>query len=159
MTSRELTEAVKIIRKKDTAGATVPVVTTMTLRMSESESNIITEAIEEAKKLCESDNAVVALEMICQDWLADKGVTPERTSLDDFVTFLEATYNVKMTYKAKKKGKATKAEAKKVEKAAEKKAADRKNGKEGKEEEASIEDLLGEEEGETNLEDVLDLED
>lgn len=115
MTSRELTEAVKIVRKRDVTGVDVPTVTTMTLRMSESEANIITEAIEEAKKLTENENAVIALEMICQDWLADKGSAPERTNIDDLVAYMEEVYEVKVTYKkAKKKKSVSKDKSEKV---------------------------------------------
>jgi len=103
MSSRELTEAVKIVRLKDTKGTTVPVVTKMVLMMSEAEATIVLEAIEEAKKLCNSDNVVVALEMICQDWLADKGVQPERTTLERQIDYLERMYGVQLTVKAQKK--------------------------------------------------------
>lgn len=102
MTSREVTEAVKIVRRKDTTGVSVPVVTTMTFKMGESEANIITEAIEEAKRLCSSDNATVALEMICQDWLLEKGVAPQMANLDDHLHFLEASFGVDISYKPKK---------------------------------------------------------
>ena len=99
MTSRELAEAAKIVRKKDTSEIDVPSITTLTLRMTEAEANVILEAIEEAKNLCDSTNAVIAVEMICQDWLTAKGVTPERTSLKDYITYIEKLYGVKVSVK------------------------------------------------------------
>jgi len=96
MTSRELAEAAKIVRKKDTTDMDVPSITTLTLRMTEAEANVILEAIDEAKNLCDSTNAVIAMEMICQDWLTAKGVTPQRTSLKDYIDYIEKLYGVKV---------------------------------------------------------------
>jgi hypothetical protein len=105
MTSRELTEAVRTVRKKDTSGTEVPTITTMTFRMSEAEASVITDAIEVAKRLCGSDNAVVALEMVCQDWMEAKGQQPERAKLEDTVKYLEAVYGVAITWKQVPKNK------------------------------------------------------
>jgi len=158
MTSRELAEAVKLVRKKDTKGSKdLPTITTMTLRMSESEANIITDAIEEAKKLTESDNAVVALEMICQDWAESQGSTPVRKSIDDHVKYLETVYGVTITVKGKPKvqeaaeeeaeEKPTKAKTKaKAKPKAKAKAKTKAAAKEEEGEESSdqdIDDLLG----------------
>lgn len=137
MTSRELTEAVKIIRTKDTKGTAVPVVTRMALVMSEAEATIILEAIEEAKKLCNSDNIVVALEMICQDWLSDKGVQPERTTLERQIEYLERTYGVHLSVTAQPKKKSGESSGSKAADVVAK--ATRKKGG------SSIDDLLGEE--------------
>lgn len=135
MTSRELTEAVQVSRKADTSQAgPVPTITTMTFRLSEAEANIITEALEEAKKLTETDNAVMALEIICQDWLEQKGISPTRTNLDDRVKFLEAAYGVDITWHPKCAAEETPEEkeekkdtkARKTEAKADKKAAARK---------------------------------
>ena len=156
-TSREVTEAVKLMRRKDTKGADLPTITTMSLRMSESEANIITDAIEEAKKLTESDNAVVALEMICQDWMTDQGQTPQKSSIEDHIEHLQRVYGVTLTVKkatkaqqaaAAKKAKAAaakkkttaKRKSKKAEAEAEVEAAEAANGDEG---EQDIDDLLG----------------
>jgi len=135
MTSRELGEAVKVSRSPDrTAMGTVPHITTMKFSMGESEANIITEAIEEAKRLTSSDSAVVALEMICQEWLESKGVAPQRTSLDDHIKYLKRVYGVDITWASKtaeKEEKAANDKARGAEARAEKKAAGRKEkGKE-----------------------------
>jgi hypothetical protein len=160
MTTRELTDAVKVVRKADPDSKdSVPMVTTMTFKMGEAEANVITQAVEEAKKLVDSSNPTLALEMICQDWMAEKGSLPERTSLEDHIAYLEKVYSVKLTYKAAKPTKKQtaakkKAAAKKVEAEAEKKAADRKangdadiddiiDGDTDDGSEADIDDLLG----------------
>ncbi len=158
MSTRELTEAVKKVRRKDTKGKDLPVITTMTLRMGQSEAEIVNEAIGQAKKLCESENEVVALEMICQDWMMERGAHPERTSLKAHVAYLEAVYGVKITHKdAPKK----KAKPKASPKAAAKKAAAKKKGKDKDkaEEAASIEDLTAEEGSDKELDELLGLED
>ena len=99
MSARDLQEAVRLVRKSDgTLGDTVPKITTMSLKMSESEAGIILDAIEEAKKLCENDNPVVALGMICQDWSESQGQAPKRASLEDHIKFLERVYGVKLSY-------------------------------------------------------------
>ena len=155
MTSRELTQAVQTARRKDTKGKDIPVITTMTLRMGQSEADIITEALGQAKKLCESENDVVALEMICQDWMMEKGASPERSSLDSHVSYLEGVYGVKISYKeaAKKKAEPKKKAAKKAakKKAAKKKAKAKEEAVDKPEETAApetteaqdLDDLLG----------------
>jgi len=101
MTSRELTEAVKVMRKTDSSGAVLPTITTISLKCSDAESKAILDALEEAKKLCAVNNDTMAFEMICQEWLDDKGVTPVRRSLDDTITYLQGVYDVDISYKAK----------------------------------------------------------
>ena len=151
MTSRELTEAVKIVRNKQAADGTVPVVTTMTFRMSEAEANIISEAIEEAKKLTENENPVVALEMICQDWMADKGAQPEKTPLQSMLKYVEAVYGVTVTAKQKKKKKATTKKKKEV--------LEKVTGKKNGEDSVLEEDLAGEgDEGDADLNEIFALD-
>lgn len=94
MSTRELTEAVRVSRRKDTTGA--PSTTTMTFKMEESEARVVQDAIEEAKMLCDTDNAVVALEMICQDWLESKGATPKQADLQDHIKWLKKVYGVEI---------------------------------------------------------------
>lgn len=99
-TSRETTEMCKTMRSPDHTGrGVVPSIVTMTFRMGESEANIITEAIGEAKKLVGQDNDVLGLEMICQDWMAEKGVSPQVTDLADHIKYLERIYGVTVTTK------------------------------------------------------------
>jgi hypothetical protein len=67
--------------------------------MSEAEASVITESIEEAKKLIEADNSVLALEMICQDWMEAKGKAPERTNLEDHIAYLQEAYGCVITWR------------------------------------------------------------
>lgn len=102
LSTRDLAEQVKIHRKEEGgARGAAPSLTTMKFTMGEAEANVITEAIEEAKKLLEggdsSQQSVLALEMICQDWLEMKGTTPTRSSLSNHVKYLERVYGVKLT--------------------------------------------------------------
>lgn len=139
MTSREVTEAVKVSRRKDTSNTEVPMVTTVKLTMSESEANIIMEAIAEAKKMTESENDVVALEMICQDWMAEKGATPGRSSIDDVIGYIETVYGVKVSYETVEKSEVEETAEELLDKAEEKDGLDDLNT----EEDEDIEDILG----------------
>jgi len=97
MTTREVTEAVQKIRAKQKGKEPRPVTTKMTITMSEAEGAIILEAIGEAKKITENENTTVALEMICQDWMTDRGAIPEKTPLSTHIQYLEKNYGVKIT--------------------------------------------------------------
>jgi len=102
MSTREVSEAVKISRKPD-GGDGVPSIVTMKFQMGDSEANIVTDALSEAKKLLNTTNDTNALEYICQEWMGDSGVTPERSSLADHINFVEKTFGVKVTTKVDKK--------------------------------------------------------
>jgi len=96
MTSRELTEAVKVQRQKN-GTSREPSVTTLKITMGEDAARIIIEAISEAKKLTEDDDDVLALEMICQDWMQEKGASPERSTLESIITYAKDVYGVTLT--------------------------------------------------------------
>lgn len=64
------------------------------LRMNESEANILTDGLNEAKALCGSTNDVVALEMIVQDWMEMKGNRPSRATVEDAIQYLENAYGI-----------------------------------------------------------------
>lgn len=129
MTTRELTDAVKVVRKGET-GAERPATTTLKVVMSEAEASVVLEAIEESKKLCETESTSVALELICQDWMADKGALPQKTPLETMVAYVEKTYGVSLeVVPAKKKEVASGKKAAETEKLldkADKKTKDRK---------------------------------
>lgn len=130
MSSRELTDAVKVSTRSDTSRVQPPKVTTLKFVMGEVEASIIMDALNEAKAMVESDDPVIALEMICQDWLSEKGVAPSLTSIDKQVAFIEKVYGVKIEW--------TPAES------APKEEKEAKNGAdEGPEDEVSIDELLG----------------
>jgi hypothetical protein len=135
MTTRELTDAVKTVRRPD--AAKTPTTTIMKIVMSSAEASTINDAIEEAKKLCETESVAVALEMICQDWMAEKGGVPQKTPLSDMIKYLQKTYGVKISYEqtkaAKKEKPSAEATAKKTEeiikKASKKTESAKKKGK------------------------------
>lgn len=148
MTTRELQEHVKIYRTSD--GRSKPKTVTMKFVMATGSANIVSDALEEAKKLTENDNEVLALEMICQDWLQEKGVQPERVSITDAVKYLEQVYGVKITVKAAKKvdKKTEKKDGKKeadkvIDKAKDKGDKKKKAAKKEDDASADIDDLLG----------------
>jgi DNA polymerase III gamma/tau subunit len=157
MSTREVTDAVRITRRVDPNVPRPATVITLKLVMSESEANIITEALGEAKQLCNTTNDVLALEMICQDWMQEKCAKPTMASLKDQVKYIERAYGVKVTTTAKTKeekaaeeekaakaakkeppAKAAKKEEKKTEKKADKKSEKKEEkapAKKGKEKE------------------------
>jgi hypothetical protein len=94
LSTRELTEEVRVTRKKETGRSEGPETIKLNLIMGEDEGNIVLDAIEEAKKLTESPNEVVALGMICQDWQEMKGAKPTRASLEAHCRFLKKVYGV-----------------------------------------------------------------
>ena len=144
MSSRDLEEAVRIVRKRDTKDAKVPTIVTISIKMGEAEASTITEALSEAKNLCDSTDDAVALEMICQDWLVEKGAQPTRQSLAEAIKYLERVFGVEIEYKAHKPEAGQKEETKEI--------LDKVNGKDAEaeeiiddegEEDADIDDLLG----------------
>jgi hypothetical protein len=133
----QMIEECKVLRKNDQAAeGDIPKITTLTLKMGEAEAGIVLDAIGEAKKLTGSDNAVVALGLVCQDWLEAKGAQPVKATLASHLKFLERVYGFEL-----KKGKKIeeKAEAK-PEKAAKKKV--KGTAKKEKKGTPSVEDLL-----------------
>ena len=106
MSHREVQEAVRIVRQKEGDPGVRTTKTKLEMTMSEAEAQIILEAIETAKGLAETDNVVLAMEMICQEWLEYKGAVPEARSLDAQIDYLEKAYGVKLEVKSTKKSKA-----------------------------------------------------
>jgi len=94
MTTREITEEVRDTRKRETGKATGPETIKLSLIMGEDEGNIILDAIAESKKLCDSENEVVALGLVCQDWLEMKGAEPKRATLEAHCRLLKKVYGV-----------------------------------------------------------------
>jgi hypothetical protein len=69
-----------------------PRVTKLRLKMSEAEASVIMAGIDAAKRLTNSENETVALEMIISDWLEVKGAIPEKTALQDHIEYLQRVY-------------------------------------------------------------------
>lgn len=116
LSHRQLKEEIfKKYTRKDTKNRTLPTLTTMTFKMQSDESSILTDGLEQAKALIESDNNVTALVHIVQSWLEDLGATPKARTIEDEVKYIEKTYGVKVTVEGGKKA-AAKAEPKTEEK-------------------------------------------
>lgn len=101
MTTDEVIEAVKMYAgKKKKTGEEVggpenlPVV--MKLTMNADEGSILTEAINTAKQVLETENDVHALVYIAQEWMQTSGSDMEAVTLENQVAFLEKTYGVKL---------------------------------------------------------------
>jgi len=95
--SRDVTEEVKKHRRRtrsDSGSSPEDGHITWRLKMTESEANILTDGINEAKALCSTSNDVTALEMIVQDWMEVKGNRPSRASIEDAIQYLENAYGV-----------------------------------------------------------------
>lgn len=93
MSTRQLAETVKITKRND-PNATIPKITTIKFRLSETIATTVLDALDTAKKLTGNDDQAVSLEMICSDWLETQDAVPERASLEHKIAYLEKVYNV-----------------------------------------------------------------
>jgi hypothetical protein len=151
MNAKDFIDEVRVLRTKQKGKDPRPVTTTINLKANEDEAKTILEAISEAKKLTESANDTVALEMICSDWLEDKGAVPEATPLESKIDFLEKAYGVKLQVVdeegtvAEKPATAQKTTGKKgaAKKTTGKKGAAKKTTAKTADAEQDIDDLLG----------------
>jgi hypothetical protein len=66
------------------------------LKLNESEWDVINSAVEEAKKIVESDNTVSALELICMEWMQDHG-DAEPAALATLISYIKKVYGVVLT--------------------------------------------------------------
>lgn len=103
MTTREVTESVKTARSSGEIAPEVAKTTVITVKMGESEAQVIMAAIAEAKKMAQNDNLSLALEMICTDWLEQQEAVPERVPLENHIAYLERIYGVKLAPVSAKK--------------------------------------------------------
>lgn len=71
-------------------------IVTLTFRMSPESSDIITDALDTAKRMIESTDNVLALEQISYDYVMGMGEVPERTSLESLIKFAETHYGVSL---------------------------------------------------------------
>lgn len=88
----EIEEAVRITKRKDSGDKDVPHTTTMKFKMGEDVAGIVTDALSEAKTLLDTEDTIQALQMICMDWLENKGKIPQRTSKEDMIKFIDDIY-------------------------------------------------------------------
>ena len=69
---------------------------TLTFRMTPETSEIVTDALDTAKKAVETSDNVLALEQMCFDYVMNQGEVPEKTSLESLIKFAEQHYGVEL---------------------------------------------------------------
>jgi hypothetical protein len=69
-------------------------IVTLTFSMTPESSEIITEALDTAKKIAETTDNVLALEQMSFDYVMAIGETPEKTTLESLIAFAERHYGV-----------------------------------------------------------------
>jgi hypothetical protein len=79
-----------------TGNDTKPKVNIMTFKLDAADAGIVGDALTEAKRIHDTDNDVLALSQICGEWLIFKGKTPVRTSIEDYIVFLERSFGVRL---------------------------------------------------------------
>jgi len=98
LSARSLGEKIKSLR----AIEKTPPQILLKLPLEDSEYRIIMDAIEEAKKLTKQ-SASQALQMVCLDWMEDKGARPELASLEDHIKYVERVYGVRLKFNLDRK--------------------------------------------------------
>lgn len=71
-------------------------IVTLTFRMTPEQSEIITDALDTAKKASETTDNVLAFEQMAFDYVMAQGEAPERTTLESLVKFAESHYGVEL---------------------------------------------------------------
>jgi sulfite reductase beta subunit-like hemoprotein len=71
-------------------------IVTITFRMTPEQSEIITDALDTAKKVSETTDNVLALEQMSFDYVMQQGEVPEKTSLEALIAFAEKHYGVEI---------------------------------------------------------------
>jgi hypothetical protein len=71
-------------------------IVTLTFRMTPEQSDIITDALDTAKKVSETNDNVLALEQMSFDYVMQQGEEPDRTSLETLIKFAEVHYGVEL---------------------------------------------------------------
>lgn len=71
-------------------------IVTLTFRMTPEQSEIITEALDSAKRAIEATDNVLALEQIAFDYVMQAGDGPEKVSLESLIKFAEKQYGVEL---------------------------------------------------------------
>lgn len=71
-------------------------IVTLTFRMTPEQSEIITDALDTAKKVSETNDPVLAFEQMAFDYVMQQGEVPDRTSLESLIGFAESHYGVEL---------------------------------------------------------------
>jgi hypothetical protein len=70
----------------------------MVLNIDDADYGIILDAVNEAKRIHETEDNVVAVSLICGEWLLIKSKNPVIATLDDYVKFIQRTFGVTLTH-------------------------------------------------------------
>ena len=71
-------------------------IVTLTFKMTPETSEIVSDALDTAKKAAETSDPVLALEQMSYDYVMAQGSVPERSSLEALVKFAETHYGVEL---------------------------------------------------------------
>ena len=71
-------------------------IVTLSFRMTPEQSEIITEALDTAKKVAETSDNVLALEQMSFDYVMQAGDGPDKVSLESLIAFAEKQYGVEL---------------------------------------------------------------
>lgn len=71
-------------------------IVTLTFRMTPETSEIVTDALDTAKKASETTDNVLALEQMCYDYVLGQSDEPSRVSLETIIKFAETHYGVEL---------------------------------------------------------------
>lgn len=71
-------------------------IVTLTFRMTPEQSEIITDALDTAKKVSETSDNVLAFEQMAFDYVMQQGEVPDKTPLESLIKFAEAHYGVEL---------------------------------------------------------------
>ena len=71
-------------------------IVTLSFKLTPTQAEIILDALDNAKKVAETEDDVLALEQMAYDYVMQQGGDPERTSLEQIIRFAEANYGVEL---------------------------------------------------------------
>ena len=93
MSYRDLVEEVKKVIDH-TYEDTRPTFFIMKIRFDSADMSAVNDALAEAKSIYETEDTAMALSVICGDWLENKGMVPQRSTIDDYVKWLYKVFGV-----------------------------------------------------------------
>jgi len=71
-----------------------PHYTLMKLRFDNADIRPVTDALEEAKRIFQTNDIALAISQICMEWMQLQGKVPTASNLDDYIVYLKKVFNV-----------------------------------------------------------------
>lgn len=71
-------------------------VVSLNFKLTPTQAEIILDAIDHAKRIAETEDIVLAFEQMAYDYVMQQGGDPERTSLEQIISFAEKNYGVEL---------------------------------------------------------------